>query len=211
MKIVDASFKIVEMPGPEALRQIEEAGRTCYKSEDMITPDSAEAFVKRILEAGHHSVIEHVSATIRFICDRGVTHEIVRHRLAAYSQESTRYCNYSKGKHGNESTVIRPLLWSEDSKEYSIWLRSMQDAENVYMDLIKAGASPQEARSVLPNSLKTEIVMTCNLREWRHVFSLRCSQAAHPQMREIMLPLLAEFRKRIPVLFDDLYARFLDV
>jgi len=211
MKIVDASFKIVEMPGPEALRQIEEAGRTCYKSEDMITPDSAEAFVKRILEAGHHSVIEHVSATIRFICDRGVTHEIVRHRLAAYSQESTRYCNYSKGRHGNEITVIRPLFWSEDSMEYNIWLLSMQAAEDAYMALVTAGASPQEARSVLPNSLKTEIVMTCNLREWRHVFSLRCSQAAHPQMREIMLPLLAEFRKRIPVLFDDLYARFLDV
>lgn len=156
------------------------------------------------------SVIEHCGVTVRFVCDRGVTHEIVRHRLAAYSQESTRYCNYSKGKFGGEITVIKPSFWKEESYEYVMWVKSMEEAESNYFALIGMGAPPQEARSVLPNSLKTEIVMTCNIREWRHVFSLRCSKAAHPQMRELMLPLMREFYRKSPVLFENLYMRFKD-
>ncbi len=209
MKIIRPSHEVLFVPDWKAmLENIELAGRTCYKSEDKITPDSAGEFVRRIIKMGHTSVIEHSSVTVRFICDRGVTHEIVRHRLASYSQESTRYCNYSKGRHGGEITVIRPFFWDEDSKEYAVWLRSMQAAEDAYMELIKAGAGPQEARSVLPNSLKTEIVMTCNLREWRHVFSLRCAPPAHPQMRESMLPLLEEFHAKIPVVFDNLFEKY---
>jgi thymidylate synthase (FAD) len=205
MRIVPPSFEILDMPDGDALLQrIELAGRTCYKSEEKITPGSAKGFVQRILDSGHHSVIEHVNITVRFICDRGVTHELVRHRLASYSQESTRYANYSREKFGNEITVIRPLFWEENSEEYRLWFDAMQKAEQAYMNLIEMGARPEQARSVLPNSLKTEIVMTCNVREWRHVFNLRCSDAAHPQIREIMRPLLTKLKTLVPVLFDDI-------
>ena len=158
--------------------------------------------------SGHHSVIEHANISVRFICDRGVTHELVRHRLAAFSQESTRYANYAKDKFGNEITVIKPLFWDEQDQNYQTWLQAMDMAEKAYMTLLENGAKAQEARSVLPNSLKTEIVMTANLREWRHVLNLRCGRPSHPQIRQIMLPLLAEFNKLLPVLFNDLYEKY---
>ena len=211
MQVVSPSFSIMSMPdGDEVLGHIEAAGRTCYKSEDKMTPDSGAKFVRMILGRGHESVIEHASATVRFICDRGVTHELVRHRLASFSQESTRYANYSKDKFGNEITVIRPLFWKSGTPEYARWERAMLAAESAYLEMIKAGARPEQARSVLPNSLKTEIVMTANLREWRHVFRLRCSGPAHPQIREIMLPLLDEFARRMPAVFGDLLEQFAD-
>lgn len=211
MKVISPSFEILYMPDGEfILKQIELAGRTCYKSEDKITADSAQMFVKRLLGSGHHSVIEHINITVRFVCDRGVTHELVRHRLASYSQESTRYANYSEDRFGNEITVIKPLFWTEDSQKYSEWLRAMENAEKAYIKLTELGASPEQARSVLPNSLKTEIVMTCNIREWRHVLNLRSSQVAHPQMREIMLPLLEELHDKLPVIFDDIYEKYHD-
>jgi len=210
LRIISPGHEILFMQdGASILKQIETAGRTCYKSENKITADSAAGFVKSIIKSGHHSVVEHISISVRFICDRGITHEIVRHRLAAYSQESTRYANYSKDKFGNEITVIKPYFWSEDSEEYLEWKIAMKNAEQSYLKLLKNGARPEQARSVLPNSLKTEIVMTCNLREWRHVLDLRCSKASHPQIREIMLPLLTEFHEKIPVLFDDLYNKYL--
>lgn len=209
MKTLSPSYKILFMEnGDTILNRIEAAGRTCYKSEEKITQGSSKSFVKQIIKSGHHSVIEHVNITVKFICDRGVSHELVRHRLAAYSQESTRYANYSKDKFENEITVIKPVFWEKGSKEYSRWENGMENAEKSYLDLIAEGARPEQARSVLPNSLKTEIVMTCNLREWRHVLNLRCSKAAHPQIREIMLPLLTEFHKNIPVIFDDLHEKF---
>jgi len=205
MRIIKPSFVIESnVDSDYILKQIEKAGRTAYKSEDKITQDSALEFVKMIRKRGHLSVLEHQSVTVRVICDRGVTHEIVRHRLAAYTQESTRYCNYTKGKFGSEITVIEPVFWDKDDPKYKIWEKAMQSAEVYYNELIAAGATPQEARSVLPNSLKTEMVMTMNLREWRHFFKLRTSLAAHPQMREITIPLLEEFKKRIPVVFDDI-------
>lgn len=209
MKIVDPYFEILDpIEGDSILRKVEQAGRTCYKSEDRTRVDSARDFVRRILKSGHHSVVEHISITVRFICDRGVSHELVRHRLASYSQESTRYANYAKDRFGKEITVIRPPFWSKDSPAYTEWYEAMKAAESHYMRLIEMGAKPQEARSVLPNSLKTEIVMTCNIREWRHIMDLRCSPQAHPQIRQIMHALLEEFHKRIPVLFDDLHDRF---
>ena len=209
MRIISPGYEILLMPdGKEILRFIEFVGRTCYKSEDRINDTSAKGFVERLLISGHHSVIEHANATVKFICDRGVTHELVRHRLASYSQESTRYANYSSERFGHEITVIKPVFWKEGSSQYKLWLASMEQAEKAYLRLLESGAEPEQARSVLPNSLKTEIVMTANIREWRHVLSLRCSAAAHPQMREIMLPLLEEFAKRIPVLFDDLSDKY---
>ncbi|EPR42745.1 thymidylate synthase, flavin-dependent [Desulfovibrio sp. X2] len=209
MRIVEPSFEIMHMAEPEeVLRLLELAGRVCYKSEDRVAPGTAAPFIGRIVRSGHESVIEHASATVRFVCDRGVTHELVRHRLASYSQESTRYANYAKDRFGREITVIRPWFWAEDDTRYALWTQAMQAAEDAYLALTDAGATPQEARSVLPNSLKTEIVMTANLREWRHVFRLRCDTPAHPQIRQVMLPLLAEFSRRLPVLFGDLAERF---
>ncbi len=209
MKIVEPSFEILDPIDADAiLAKLERAGRTCYKSEHRITAGSASDFIRRIIKSGHHSVIEHISISVKFTCDRGVSHELVRHRLASYSQESTRYANYSQDRFGNEISVIKPLFWSRDVAAYRQWEEAMQASETHYMKLIELGATPQEARSVLPNSVKTEVVMTCNLREWRHVLGLRCSSQAHPQIRELMLPLLKEFHRRIPVLFDDLYDRF---
>lgn len=209
MKVIAPSHEILFLPeGRAMLANLELAGRTCYKSEERITEQSAQGFVGRLIASGHHSVIEHASITVRFVCDRGVTHELVRHRLAAFSQESTRYANYSQDRFGGEITVIRPLFWPQGTQAYDRWLWAMGQAEQAYLELLSLGAKPQEARSVLPNSLKTEIVMTANLREWRHVINLRAGRASHPQMREIILPLLAHFQARLPVVFDDLYDKY---
>jgi thymidylate synthase (FAD) len=209
MKIVEP-HAIIETPihgqfATDILVHLERCARTCYKSEGYITPGSAPGFISNLIRMKkHESIIEHASATVRFICDRGVTHEIVRHRLAAYSQESTRYCNYTNDKFDNEITVIRPLFFEEGSEDWNDWYAACKEAEARYMKLISRGRTPQEARSVLPNSLKTELVMTCNMREWRHVFSLRTSSRAHPQMTQVMRPLLAEFKTHLEPLFGDL-------
>lgn len=205
MKIIEASYSIEKpLDGAEILKRIEHAGRICYKSEDRITDESAENFVRMLIERGHESVLEHGSITVRFICDRSISHEIVRHRLASYSQESTRYCNYSGNRFGNQITFIKPCFLEEGTDGYKLWKQAMFIAEKEYLELLKWGCTPQEARSVLPNSTKTEIVMTANLREWRHFLKLRTSTAAHPQMRELTVPLLEELQKRIPVVFDDI-------
>lgn len=205
MKIIPPSFELMDHPdGAALLQKIELAGRVCYKSESKITPDSAEGFVRRILSNGHESVLEHEKLTVRIICDRGVTHELVRHRIASYSQESTRYCNYSLNKYENELTFIRPFFWNDDPEKFRIWEESMAAAERGYLELIARGATPQEARSVLPNSLKTEIVVTMDLREWRHFFKLRTAPAAHPQMREVAVPLLKAFQEAVPVVFEGI-------
>mgnify|MGYP000486501582 CR=1 FL=1 len=209
MNVIKPYFVIESnVDGEEILKHVEKAGRVCYKSENRVTEDSAKNFISKIVRNGHEAVIEHYCITVKVICDRGVTHEIVRHRIASYSQESTRYCNYSKDKFSNQITYIQPCFWdisTEDGKKkYEIWKSVMEYTEKKYMELLELGATPQEARSILPNSLKTEIVMTMNLREWRHFFKLRAAKAAHPQMREIAVPLLNKFKEMIPVIFDDL-------
>lgn len=160
--------------------------------------------MRSIIERGHESVLEHVSLSVRFIVDRGVSHELVRHRIASFSQESTRYCNYSKECLGSEITVIEPCFWERGSYLWSSWECSCETAEMWYFKLLREGATTQEARAVLPNSLKTEVVMTADLREWRHILRLRTDKAAHPSMREVMVPLLAELKERVPVIFDDI-------
>jgi thymidylate synthase (FAD) len=208
MHIIPASFEIMESPsGEELLKNIERYGRVCYKSESAVTADSAGKFVRRIIKSGHESVIEHAKITVKIICDRGVTHEIVRHRIASYSQESTRYCNYAKDKFGNELTFIKPGFWAEDEPAYEIWRRQMQSAEDAYLAMVDSGVPPEQARSVLPNSLKTEIIVTMNLREWRHFFKLRADKAAHPQMREISVPLLARMKELLPPVFEDIIVK----
>ena len=205
MKIINASHSIeTPIDGAEILKRIEKAGRTCYKSEDRITDESAGAFVRMLIERGHESVLEHESITVRFVCDRGVSHEIVRHRIASFSQESTRYCNYSNDRFGYEITFIKPYFLKEGTVAYALWSTAMHLANIMYSDMLSEGCTPQEARSVLPNSTKTEVVMTANLREWRHFLKLRTAKAAHPQMRELTVPLLRELQERIPVVFDDI-------
>ena len=205
MRIIEPSFEFMSaINGKQLLESIERAGRICYKSENKITSNSAVEFIQKILQSGHESVIEHEKITVKIICDRGVSHEIVRHRIASYSQESTRYCNYSKDKFGNELTLIRPFFWNNDPDKYAIWQETIQIIESNYNKLISMGAKPEEARSILPDSLKTEIVVTMNLREWRHFFKLRTSAKAHPQMREITGPMLKRFKEEVPVIFDGI-------
>lgn len=209
MIIVKPSFTIEsEVDGEKILKIIEKAGRTCYKSESRITGDSARKFVKMIIDSGHESVIEHCSVTVRVVCDRGVSHEIVRHRIASYSQESTRYCNYSGKRFSRQITFVEPCFWDESTEEgkrnLEIWKDAMQKAEEAYFKLIENGATPEEARSVLPNSLKTELIMTLNLRSWRNFFRLRTSPAAHPQIRKLAKEMLEKFKELIPMVFDDI-------
>lgn len=204
MKIIQPSFEITNISHSEPLKFIEKIGRTCYKSEDNITETSAEKFVKNIIKNGHEAVIEHVSITVKVICDRGISHEWVRHRVASYAQESTRYCNYSKDKFEKEITVIEPLFFKNDKYKYFCWKEACEWCESYYFFLLENGSTPQEARSVLPNSLKTELICTMNLREWRHFLKLRTAKAAHPQIREITIPLLKALQREIPIIFDDI-------
>ena len=206
MKIINADVEIITpIDGNVILKRLEQCGRVCYKSEDKITDTGAKAFAESIIKRGHESVLEHCSFTVKFIVDRGVSHEIVRHRLAAYCQESTRYCNYGKEGFGEEITVIKPCFWDEIDLKYAAWANLCSKAEDAYIDLIRSGATPQEARAVLPNSLKTEVVMTANIREWRHFLRLRCAKDAHPQMREVACKLLDKVHALIPVCFDDIW------
>lgn len=209
MKIIKPYIIIEdELDTNKIMKAIEKAGRTCYKSEDKINENSYEKFISILIKKGHESVIEHEKITVRVVCDRGVSHEIVRHRIASYSQESTRYCNYSKDSFGNELTFIDPCFWDKDSEkdkdQYEVWKSSMQFVEDNYNKLISLGARPEEARSILPNSIKTEIVVTMNLRSWRNFLKLRTDQAAHPQIREIANSILIEFKKALPLIFGDI-------
>lgn len=220
MKVIRAGYEILTPILGNELRMIELAGRTCYKSENKITDTSSVNFANDLIKRHHEAMLEHSSLSVKFICDRGVSHELVRHRLASFAQESTRYCNYSNGKFENELTFIEPFFFFDvvekplteeevriNTYKKAQWISAMKNAEMSYFNLIKAGATPQEARSVLPNSIKTEVIMTANYREWRHFFNLRAARAtgpAHPQMEEITRPLLAELASKIPIIFDDM-------
>lgn len=209
MKIINADVEfITPIDGDVILKRLEQCGRVCYKSESNITDTSSRKFIAGIIKRGHEAVLEHCSFTVKFICDRGVSHEIVRHRLAAYCQESTRYCNYSKEGFGSEITVIKPCFWNEDDDLFDLWHNLCAMAERQYLYMLECGATPQEARSVLPNSLKTEVVMTADIREWRHFLKLRCSPAAHPQMREVAMILLDKVHSLIPICFDDIWGEY---
>lgn len=220
MNVLDARYEIltpISKDGINELSYIEKIGRVCYKSEDRITDDgeSAKKFVKMLIERKHEAMLEHSSLSVKFIVDRGCSHELVRHRIASFAQESTRYCNYSKDKFGNECSFIDLRNGIEleangrlTSGEIGIimheWFRAMEDAEKHYFNMLNLGATPQIARAVLPNSTKTEIIITANYREWRNFFRLRTAVSAHPQMREITIPLLKELKTKIPIIFDDI-------
>ena len=221
MRKVNAGFEIltpISKGGIKELQHIEKIGRVCYKSEDRITEDgeSAKKFVAMLIKNGHEAMIEHSSLSVKFTVDRGVSHELVRHRIASFAQESTRYCNYANNKFGGECTYIdiapgidldtkmKNMTEEEIDAVYNEWVLAMEDAEKHYMRMLKLGATPQIARSVLPNSTKTEITITANYREWRNFFKLRVPKTAHPQMREVTIELLKVLKTRIPVIFDDI-------
>lgn len=218
MRLIKPYATIVNVSHLNSTRAIDNYGRTCYKSEQPDSEERQSFFVRKRIKEGHLSIIEHCTVTVGIVCDRGVSHELVRHRLASFSQESTRYCNYGS----DHVTFIIPC-WMPNTNEGIIedhtgvpyynenelrWLSAMAYAENFYKELLDSGWTPQQARSVLPNSLKTELIMTANLREWRHIFELRCAKTAHPQMREIMIPLLCSFFTTLPDFFHDLYIQF---
>lgn len=202
MKIVNQKIEILDnINGQDILKKIEQCGRICYKSENKITDKSASEFVNSIIKNGHESVLEHVNITVKFTIDRAIANELVRHRIASYSQESTRYCNYSKDKFDNQITVIEPLRLTEE--QYNIWHDTCLNSEKSYIKLIESGCKPELARDILPLCLKTEIVSTMNLRAWRNVLKQRTAKNAHPKIKQIMLLLLSEFKSNIPVVFDD--------
>ena len=208
MKIIAPYHEIIsKIYGAEMLRNIELCGRVCYKSEDRITDGSAEKMVAALIRSGHEAMLEHYSFTVKFICDRGIANELVRHRIASFAQESSRYCCYAKDKFGKELTFINPCFWEPDSDNYARWFHEMDESEKTYLAMIESGATPEQARDILPTSIKTEIVMTANLREWRHFFKLRAEGVTgkpHPQMLEITIPFLKEIKQKIPVVFDDI-------
>lgn len=196
-----------DFDGQKVLQKIEAAARTCYKSEGKIQEGSAAKLVAGLIKSGHEAMLEHASVTVKFVVDRGISHELVNNKLASFAQESTRYCNYSKDDFGSEITFIIPDYLEYKSEGWNIWKESMKQAEDAYFKMLDFGLSPQQARAVLPNSLKTEVVMTANLREWRHFFKLRAlgtTGKPHPQMLEVAVPLLEDMKNLIPVVFDDL-------
>lgn len=197
----------LDFDGESVLKKIEQVARTCYKSEGKIQDGSAAKMVASLIRNGHEAMLEHASVTVKFVCDRGVSHELVRHRIASFAQESTRFCNYAKDDFGSEITFIIPEFLHYGSQGFKIWKEQMVSAEKAYFSMLEFGLMPQEARSVLPNSLKTEVNMTCNLREWRWFFKLRAAGLTgtpHPQMLEVAVPLLQDMQKLIPVVFDDI-------
>ena len=242
MRVINASYKILtpDLDDPSTASdiygKIERAGRVCYKSEDRITKDSGEKFVRAMVKNGHEAMLEHASMSVLFTVDRGVSHELVRHRLCSFAQESTRFCRYSKDKFGGEITVILPYFLRNLSEEhrlmlldifygkvdlkedwkptpseifYARWYDACSTAEREYINLLDLGCTPEEARTVLPMSLKTDIVMTANMREWRQIFKLRAAGEygkPHPQMLEVMVPLLNECKMKLPALFEDITA-----
>lgn len=202
MKIIEQSYRILWNPGDA----IEKAARTCYRSEDKITEDgSSDQKIKEMLTTlGHTAMLEHSVLSVEFTTDRAIANELERHRLCSFAQESTRYCNYSKTKFGNELAFVKPEWVSDCMFGSNLWLSTCNMAERYYKALLTNGLKPEDARCVLPLSLATKLVMTTNYAEWRHILKLRTAKGAHPQMRALMIPLLKELQETIPVIFDDI-------
>ena len=235
MKLIKPKVEILDRLDERAIvGRIATVARTCYKSEGMRTADKDYALVKRLIDSKHDAMLEFVDVTVKFTTDRAIANELVRHRLASYAQESTRYCNYSKDKFGGELTFVIPSWlnipegdysywdgdWVDmnklkiqlpaDEKATSSWLSAMNHADTTYRILTNKGWTAEKARTVLPLSTKTEINMKANLREWRHFFKLRCHHTAHPDIRALALDLLKQMHERTPIVFDDLYKEFIE-
>lgn len=212
MKLIRPKVEILDrFNEQQIIERIATVARTCYKSEDLRTTDKDTALVKRLIESKHEAMLEFVDITAKFTCSRAISHELVRHRLCSFAQESQRYCNYSKDKFNNEITFIIPSWLTDNNAVKSvIFTKNLCAAEHDYFALLNEGCTAQEARDILPNATKTEVNMKANLREWRHFLDLRCSTAAHPDMRVLALDLLKQLHEQIPIIFDDLYTKYYD-
>ena len=206
MKLVDPSVELMsKIDGEQIVKHVELAIRNCYKSEDKITNDSYKILIQKILDSHHYSTIEHVSITVRVVCSRACLAQWTRHRLMSYSVESQRYCNYSRGKFNSELVFIRPReYYNWDTKKVFLFDQALETAEKYYMDLVSAGMVAQDARNVLPNASKTEMVVTGNLRVWRDFLIKRTDKSAQDEIRYLANEILREFKKEIPIIFDDI-------
>ncbi len=203
MKIVEPWVEVEKIDGTKIMKRIERACRTCYRSEGKITEDSYKNLIKNCITRGHESVLEHEKVTVRIYSDIGSYKDLTRHRFASFSVESTRYCSYDKDKYGNEIKFINPV-YIEDKKVYELWQKTMQEIEKNYIEMKKLGATTDMCREVLPHSTAAEYTMTANIREWKHIFSLRANNHVHPSIRQIMIPLLKYFQKEMPEIFGDI-------
>ena len=204
MKIIKPWIKVENFDGKQIMKNIERACRTCYRSENLITEESYKNLLKNCINRGHESVLEHEKITIRMCCDVGVYKDLTRHRFASFSIESTRYCNYGKDKFDRELKVIKPCNIDENSNLYAFWKNAMERIEMNYLHMTDNGATPDQMRMILPHSTAAEVTMTANIREWRHILSLRCAKMTHPAIRQLLIPLLLKFKEEMPELFDNI-------
>jgi len=204
MRIVEPEVFVENFSPTSIMTKLERIGRLCYKSGDKIEPGTADKFIAGLVKSGHEAMIEHASFTARFICNRGVSHELVRHRPPSFAQESQRYCCYLDDKFGNEVTFINPFFHKGNARKITLWKNGCAFAEETYLALLGFGDKPEEARGSLLNDTKTELYITANVREWRHILTLRADVHAHPQMRQVAIPLLLYLQGRLPILFNDI-------
>ncbi len=204
MKLVDPVLYVENYDGKKIMHRIERACRTCYRSENLITEESYKTLLKNCLNRGHESILEHEKISIRMICDIGVYKDLTRHRFASFSIESTRYCNYGKDKYDNQIKFIKPAHIEEGTQIYDLWKKSLEQIEENYVKMSEIGAKPDQLRMILPHSTAAEVNMTCNIREWRHVLSLRCAKMTHPTIRQLLIPLLLKFKQDMPELFENI-------
>ena len=204
MKLIEPSIEVQSFNGEQIMKNIEQACRTCYRSEDKISNESYKTLLKNCITRGHESVMEHEKITVRMVCDIGVYKDLTRHRIASFSIESTRYCNYGKDKFDNEIKFIKPCNIDEDSDLYAFWEHTMRRIEMNYLYMAEHGATPDQMRMILPHSTAAEVCMTANIREWRHILDLRTKKMTHPSIRQILIPLLLLFKTEMPELFGDI-------
>ena len=203
MQIIEPTIQVEKVDGKKIMRNIERACRTCYRSEGKITEESYKTLLKNCINRGHESVLEHEKVTVRMVCDIGVYKDLTRHRIASFSIESTRYCNYGKDKFENEIKFIKPCNIEEGSETYDIWKNACLDIEENYLKMSKLGATPDQMRMILPHSTSAEVTMTANIREWIHILELRTSSHTHPAVRQLLIPLLLHFKEIMPEIFEN--------
>lgn len=202
MKIIKPWVEVEKIDGVKVMKNLERAAKHCYRTEGNIKEDSYDHFLRNCINRGHESVLEHEKVTVRICCDVGAYKDITRHRIASFSIESTRYCNYSKDKFGNEISFIEPCN-IDDENLYEDWKNCMEEIEKCYQKMASEGALPDQLRLILPHSTAAELTMTANIREWRHIFALRADKHAHPSIQQFMIPLLLYFKQQMPALFDE--------
>ena len=203
MKLIDPVVYVQDYDGVQIMKNIERACRCCYRSEGKITEDSYKRLLQNCINRGHESVLEHEKVTVRIIADIGTYKDLTRHRIASFSVESTRYCNYGKDKFDNEIKFIKPCHIDEGTKIYDIWKKGLEDLEKAYLEMSDLDAKPDQLRMLLPHSTAAEYTMTANIREWKHILSLRTAKMTHPSIRQVLIPLLLKFKEDMPEIFSD--------